>query len=107
MVFDLSTRYTEKQRLVIAGVTFSALSVALGFKLGADTTAVIISGVVWAALMALMPVLVIVNRRYKAKSIARFQAAGLTPVTDQSGRLRYVPPGGQLPGHGNPFAGGA
>ncbi|MFI5470524.1 hypothetical protein ACIA6D_09890 [Streptomyces cacaoi] len=107
MVFDLSTRYTEKQRLVIAGATFSALSVALGFKLGADTTAVIISGVVWAALMALMPVLVIVNRRYKAKSIARFQAAGLTPVTDQSGRLRYVPPGGQLPGHGNPFAGSA
>ncbi|MFC5225503.1 hypothetical protein ACFPN6_13020, partial [Streptomyces fimbriatus] len=22
----------------------------------------------------------------------------------QNGRVRYVPPGGQLPGHGNPFA---
>ncbi|MEU9437167.1 hypothetical protein [Streptomyces sp. NPDC048252] len=107
IMFDLSTRHTEKQRLVIAGIGFSALSVGLGFKLGADTTAVIISGIVWAAFMALVPVSVVVNRRYKAKSIARFQAAGLTPVTDHSGRLRYVPPGGQLPGHGNPFAGGA
>ncbi|MET8518077.1 hypothetical protein [Streptomyces sp. NPDC005077] len=57
--------------------------------------------------MSLIPVLNVAGRRYKAKYAGRLAAAGFTPVTDQSGRLRYLPPGGQLPGHGNPFAGGA
>ncbi|MET9966022.1 hypothetical protein ABZZ80_08950 [Streptomyces sp. NPDC006356] len=104
--FDLATRYTEKQLIVITSVGVTALAVGLGFKLGADTTAAVVVGVVWVALMALVPLGLVVNRRYRAKYAALLQAAGFTQVTDQSGRLRYVPPGGQLAGHGNPFAGG-
>ncbi|MEU0830413.1 hypothetical protein [Streptomyces sp. NPDC005969] len=105
--FDLAARYTEKQLMVLAGVGFAVSAMGLGFELGADTTAVVIAGIIWAVLMALVPVGFVVNRRYKAKYAAALRAAGFTPVPDQSGRLRYVPPGGQLPGHGNPFAGGA
>ncbi|WP_175439113.1 hypothetical protein [Streptomyces vilmorinianum] len=54
--------------------------------------------------MALAPVGFAVNRRYAVKYTAQLEAAGFTPVTDRTGRLRYEPPGGQLPGHGNPFA---
>lgn len=104
--FDLAARYTEKQMMVLAGVGVTPLAVGLGFALGAGITAVVIAGIVWAALMALMPVGLVVNRRHRAKYAALLQAAGFTPVTDQSGRLRYVPPGGQFPGHGNPLAGG-
>ncbi|MED7827036.1 hypothetical protein VXC91_35200 [Streptomyces chiangmaiensis] len=107
IAFDLTAGFTDKQRMVIGGVGFSALAVSLGFTLGADTTAVVIAGIVWAALMALLPIGLVVDRRYRAKYVARLQAAGFTPVTDQGGRLRYVPPGRQLPGYGNPFAGGA
>jgi hypothetical protein len=107
IAFDLAARYTEKQLTVIMGVGFSTLAVCLGLQLGADTTAVVVAGIAWAALMAFVPVGIVVNRRYRAKHVARLQAAGFTPVTEQSGRLRYVPRGGQLPGHGNPFAEGA
>ncbi|MER5402950.1 hypothetical protein [Streptomyces sp. NPDC002599] len=107
IAFDLAARYTEKQLTVIMGVGFSTLAVCLGLQLGADTTAVVVAGIAWAVLMAFVPVGLVVNRRYRAKYVARLQAAGFTPVTEQSGRLRYVPRGGQLPGHGNPFAGGA
>ncbi|GAA2461627.1 hypothetical protein [Streptomyces lavendulocolor] len=34
----------------------------------------------------------------------RLQAAGFTPVRDESGRQRFLRPGQQLPGHANPFA---
>ncbi|WP_162684165.1 hypothetical protein [Streptomyces populi] len=107
IAFDLATRYTEKQLTVIMGVGSSTLALCLGLQLGADTTSLVVTGTVWAVLLALVPVGLAVNRRYRAKYVARLQAAGLTPVTDQSGRLRYVPRPGQLPGHGNPFAGGA
>jgi hypothetical protein len=107
IAFDLAARYTEKQLTVIMGVGFSTLAVCLGLQLGADTTAVVVAGIAWAALMAFVPVGLVVNRRYRAKHVARLQAAGFTPVTERSGRLRYLPRGGQLPGHGNPFAGGA
>ncbi len=45
------------------------------------------------------------NRHYKAKYSSLLQAAGYTLVTDPMGWMRYVPPGGRLSGHGNPFAG--
>ncbi|MET9427194.1 hypothetical protein [Streptomyces sp. NPDC003036] len=103
ITYDLAARCSEKQLRVIASVGFTAASVGLCFQLGADTTAALIAGIAWVALMGLVPVLVVGNRRYRAKYAARLRACGFTPVTDQSGRLRYVPPGRQLPGHGNPF----
>ncbi|MBD0422077.1 hypothetical protein H0H10_23475 [Streptomyces sp. TRM S81-3] len=104
ITFDITTRYTDRQRIVLTGVGAVPLAVPIGFQLGTGATAVVLAGAVWAALMALLPVGFAVNRRYRAKYAALLQAAGFTPVTDGRGRLRYLPPGGRLPGHGNPFA---
>ncbi|MEV1066231.1 hypothetical protein [Streptomyces sp. NPDC050263] len=104
MAFDLSTRYTEKQLIAIGGTGFTVMAAAFAFRFAAHTTALVVAGVVWAVLMALMPVGLVVGRRYRAKNAALLEAAGFTSVTDLAGRLRYVPPGGRLPGHGNPFA---
>ncbi|MEU5062076.1 MULTISPECIES: hypothetical protein [unclassified Streptomyces] len=106
ITFDLTSGVSDKQKLIIAslGITVMAVSVVAG--LHADTTSFVVAGVVWVVLMSLLPLLNVAGRRYKAKFAAQLSAAGFTPVTDQSGRLRYLPPGGQLPGHGNPFAGG-
>ncbi|CAL9519440.1 hypothetical protein SUDANB176_03821 [Streptomyces sp. enrichment culture] len=99
--FDLATTYTEKQLLVISVVGFTALAVSLALQLGADATAVVVAGVVWAVLMALLPVGVVYNRRYRAGQADLLRAAGFTPVTERSGRLRYVPP----PATADPHAG--
>lgn len=107
MVVDSGSQYSDKVRMGLAVFTLTAFAAAIGFRLRADSVALVVVGVVWAALMALLPVLLVHGRRYRTRHAARLQAAGFTPVTDRGGRLRYVPPGGQLPGHGNPFAGGS
>ncbi|MFJ9018594.1 hypothetical protein ACIRPU_01190 [Streptomyces sp. NPDC102259] len=107
MVVDSGNQFTDKARMAIAVFVFTSLATAIGFRLHADSAAVVIVVIVWATLMALLPVLLAYSRRHRAKYAARLQAAGFTPVTDPSGRLRYVPPGRRLPGHGNPFAGGS
>ncbi|MFD9391013.1 hypothetical protein ACFWBB_09820 [Streptomyces sp. NPDC060000] len=66
----------------------TASAAAIGVRLGADTTAVVIVVIVWAALMALLPVLLVYSRRHRAKHTAQLQAVGFTPVTDPDGRLR-------------------
>ncbi|MFI6340522.1 hypothetical protein [Streptomyces sp. NPDC050535] len=106
-VFDLGRQFTDKQRVAIARFVIT-MSVAVGGHRFADGTAdVVIAVSVWAGLMALLPVGVLVSRHYDAQAAAQLEAAGFTAVTDPSGRLRYVPPGRQHPGHGNPFVGGA
>ncbi|MFI7295307.1 hypothetical protein [Streptomyces sp. NPDC050121] len=107
MMVDLGSQFSDKARIVLAVFVFTAFGAAIGFRLRADTGAVVIVGIVWAALMALLPVALGYSRRYRARYAAQLQAAGFTPVTDANGRVRYLAPGGQLPGHGNPFAGGA
>ncbi|WP_328540599.1 hypothetical protein [Streptomyces sp. NBC_00344] len=107
ITFDLTAEYSDKQRLIIASLGITVLVVSAVAGLGADTTSFVVAGVVWVVLMSLVPVANIAGRRYRAKYAARLAAAGFTPVTDESGRLRYLPPGGELPRHGNPFAGGA
>ncbi|MER7198539.1 MULTISPECIES: hypothetical protein [unclassified Streptomyces] len=104
ITFDLTSEYSDKQRLIIASLGITVMVVGVVASLGADTTSFVVAGIVWVLLMCLIPVLNVAGRRYKAKYAARLAAAGFTPVTDERGRLRYLPPGGQLPGHGNPFA---
>ncbi|MEV7732172.1 hypothetical protein AB0O75_08725 [Streptomyces sp. NPDC088921] len=107
MVVDSGSQYSDKLRVGILIFFLTVSAAAICFRLRTDTDAVIIVGIVWAALMALLPPLLAYSRRYRAKYATQLQAAGFTPVTDGSGRLRYVPQGGQLPGHGNTFAAGA
>ncbi|MDX2679349.1 hypothetical protein [Streptomyces soliscabiei] len=107
MMVDLGSQFTDKLRMALAVFVFTAFAAAIGFRLRAETVAVVIVGIVWAVLMGLLPVALGYSRQHRAGYAARLQAAGFTPVTDRNGRLRYVPPGRQLPGHGNPFAGGA
>ncbi|MBD0841941.1 hypothetical protein [Streptomyces sp. TRM68416] len=103
--FDLTGKQAEKRMWWGAG------GITLGFvigiaRAGGDADAVLYGGLGWAGLMGLLAIGLVVTRKRNAKFAARLQAAGFHPVTDESGRLRYLPPGAQVPGQGNPFAAG-
>ncbi|WP_199931148.1 hypothetical protein [Streptomyces sp. CB02923] len=98
IAYDLASRLTEKRMLWLAGVAFTLLAGAFAFRFRAHPTALVVAAVGWAVMMAVLPVGVFVNRRYKERNSAMLRAAGFAAVTDAEGKLRYVPPGGQLPG---------
>ncbi|MGW5122799.1 hypothetical protein ACWEQ7_01785 [Streptomyces sp. NPDC004069] len=100
ITFDMSALYGNQ---VIRSIGLCVFPLALGLQRG--TTSVLLAGAFCAVLMVAIPLGLAINRRRKAKCTALLQAAGFIPVTDQNGRLRYVPPSGQFPGQGNPFAG--
>ncbi|MFJ4831949.1 hypothetical protein ACIP79_18855 [Streptomyces sp. NPDC088747] len=104
MLFDLTRQFTDRQRVAIAAVVITVSVATCGYRFADSTVGVAIAVSVWAALIVLLPVGIVVRRHYDAKCAAQLDAAGFTMVTDGSGRLRYVPPEGRLPGHGNPFA---
>lgn len=103
ITFDLTTLYSEGQRVLLAGIGLVPLAVPVGILLGTGGTAFLYGGAAWLVLMGIVPAGFALTRRYRTRYAALLEAAGYTPVTDREGRLRYVPPGGQLPGHGNPF----
>ncbi|MFE9171712.1 hypothetical protein ACFYNZ_19760 [Streptomyces kebangsaanensis] len=105
IMVDNTARYADRQLIVLTGVGAIPLALLIGSELSAGTTAVVITGTVWAVVMALLFLGLAVDRHCRTKCAALLQAAGFTPVTDQNRRLRYVPAGGQVPCHGNPFAG--
>ncbi len=101
--FDLTGKNAEKRMLYGAlGGTVGCVVVAL--RAGGDGVAFVIAGVLWVVLMAALGIGFVVNRKRNAKFAARLQAAGFVPVTEEGGRVRYLPPGAQMPGQGNPFA---
>ncbi|WP_409471808.1 hypothetical protein [Streptomyces sp. HC307] len=102
--FDLTGRHSEKQRLGYAAVAITVGSLLVGVNIGGDI-GLLIGGIMWAVTMGLLGFAITWGRKRNAKFAALLQAAGFAPVTDESGRLRYLPPGGQMPGHGNPFGG--
>ncbi|MFJ7332801.1 hypothetical protein ACIQU3_30640 [Streptomyces sp. NPDC101110] len=103
--FDLTGKNAEK-RMGYGALGVSVGCVILAFRFGGRPGDFVAAGVVWLLLMAVFGVGLVVTRKRNAKFSGRLQAAGFTPVHDEDGRLRYLPPGAQLPGQGNPFAGG-
>lgn len=102
--FDLTGKNAERRAGYGAlGVTIGC--VILAFRLGGETYDFIAAFVAWLVFLAILGVVFVVNRKRNVKYAARLQAAGFTPVTDETGRVRYLPPGAQLPGQGNPFGG--
>lgn len=103
--FDLTGKSAEK-RMGYGAIGLTLGAGILGVRLGGDASAWVVAVIVWLFFMAVIGIGFAVNRKRNAKFAARLQAAGFTQITDQTGRVRYLPPGGQLPGHGNPFAAG-
>ncbi|MEU9570383.1 hypothetical protein AB0D62_10915 [Streptomyces massasporeus] len=103
--FDLTGKNAEK-RMGYGALGVSVGCVILAFRFGGQSDDFVAAGVVWLLLMVVFGIGFVVTRKRNAKFATRLQAAGFTPVHDENGRLRYLPPGAQLPGQGNPFAGG-
>jgi hypothetical protein len=113
--FDLTGKNGEK-RLGYAALGVTVACAIAGFRLGGESVDFVIAGISWLVLMALVGVGLLVNRKRNAKFARRLQAAGFQPMTDETGRVRYLPPGMQMPGTqmpgmqmpggGNPFANG-
>ncbi|CAM5622448.1 hypothetical protein SVIOM342S_02161 [Streptomyces violaceorubidus] len=100
--FDLTGKNAQK------GMGYGALGgtvacVVLAYREGGSSDDFVLSGIIWLFLMAVLGIGFLVTRKRNAKFAARLQAAGFVPMADEAGRVRYLPPGGQLPGHGNPF----
>lgn len=98
--FDLTGKVAEKR------MGFGAIGLTVGMAIGVarssgDGVFFVIG--TWVLLVAILGVGFVVTRKRNAKFAARLQAAGFAPVADETGRVRYLPPGSQLPGHGNPF----
>ncbi|GHD15916.1 hypothetical protein GCM10010313_43570 [Streptomyces violarus] len=103
--FDLTGKSAEK-RMGYAALGLTVGCVILAVRSGGEPFDFIMAGLIWLLFMAIFGIGLLVTRKRNAKFAARLQAAGFMPVTDENGRTRYLPPGAQLPGHGNPFGGG-
>ncbi|MFI1033499.1 hypothetical protein [Streptomyces sp. NPDC020951] len=99
--FDLTGRHAEK-RMGYGALGATAGCAIIGIRLGATGTDFAIAGVIWAVLMGALGIGLVVTRHRNAKFAARLQAAGFTPMTDETGRLRYLPPGASAYGGGLP-----
>lgn len=102
--FDLTGKSAEK-RMLFGALGGTVGCVVLALRTGGDGVAFAGSAVVWVLLVGVLGIGFAVTRKRNAKFAARLRAAGFTPVTDETGRVRYLPQGAQLPGQANPFAG--
>ncbi|WP_405644804.1 hypothetical protein [Streptomyces sp. NBC_00019] len=104
--FDLTGKNAEKRMGYGAlGVTIGC--VILAFRLGGGPGDFVAAAVTWVVFMAIFGIGLLVTRKRNAKFAARLHAAGFMPVSDETGRVRYLPPGAQFPGQqANPFAAG-
>ncbi|MDQ1028871.1 hypothetical protein QF035_006453 [Streptomyces umbrinus] len=102
--FDLTGKSAEK-RMLFGALGGTVGCVVLALRTGGDGVAFAGSAVVWVLLVGVLGIGFAVTRKRNAKFAARLLAAGFTPVTDETGRVRYLPQGAQPPGHANPFAG--
>ncbi|MFD3586474.1 hypothetical protein [Streptomyces sp. NPDC058683] len=94
--FDLTGKNAEKRMLFGAGGITLGLVLAAA-RAGGSAGAFVVAGVVWVILMAVMGLGFFVTRGRNAKFAQRLQAAGFVPVREESGRVRYLPPGTPMP----------
>ncbi|MEU9899763.1 hypothetical protein ACIBCS_08455 [Streptomyces phaeochromogenes] len=104
--FDLTGKSAEK-RMLYGALGGTVGCVVLALRTGGDGVAFAGSAVVWVLLVGVLGIGFAVTRKRNAKFAARLRAAGFTPVTDETGRVRYLPQGAQAPGHANPLPGHA
>ncbi|MES5823639.1 hypothetical protein [Streptomyces sp. RG80] len=103
--FDLTGKNAEKRMGYGAlGVTIGC--VILAYRLGGASEDFVAAACAWLFFMAVFGIGFAVTRKRNAKFAARLHAVGFMPVTDETGRVRYLPPGTQFPGQANPFAAG-
>ncbi|MFD5966199.1 hypothetical protein ACFWGR_08235 [Streptomyces sp. NPDC060311] len=100
--FDLTGKNAQKN-MGYGALGGTVACVVIAFREGGSSDDFVISGIIWLVLMAALGIGFLATRKRNATFAARLQAAGFMPMTDETGRVRYLPPGGQLPGHGNPF----
>ncbi|MFH9013722.1 hypothetical protein ACH4C6_20365 [Streptomyces sp. NPDC017943] len=103
--FDLTGKHAEK-RMGYGALGATLGCAILGFRFGGESADFVLAGAIWLLLMVVFGVGLVVTRKRNARFAARLRAAGFVPVHDETGRLRYLPPGAQPPGQGNPFAAG-
>ncbi|MGW2044105.1 hypothetical protein ACWCPF_02825 [Streptomyces sp. NPDC001858] len=99
--FDLTGKNAEK-RMGYGALGATAGCAIIGIRLGASGPDFAVAAVIWAVLMGVLGIGLVVTRRRNAKFAARLQAAGFFPMTDETGRLRYLPPGAHPYGGGLP-----
>ncbi|MGC4917557.1 hypothetical protein [Streptomyces albogriseolus] len=100
--FDLTGKSAEK-RMGYGAIGVSIGSVIIAYRLGGTSDDFVIAGIIWLALMAVFGIGFVVTRKRNAKFAARLQAAGFAPVADETGRVRYLPPGSGTPYGGGPY----
>ncbi|MEV5930126.1 hypothetical protein ACH46L_28960 [Streptomyces althioticus] len=100
--FDLTGKSAEK-RMGYGAIVATAGSVIMAYRMGGTSDDFVIAAVIWLALMAILGIGFVVTRKRNAKFAARLQAAGFMPVTDETGRVRYLPPGSGTPYGGGPY----
>ncbi|MFF0680657.1 hypothetical protein ACFYVW_19010 [Streptomyces tendae] len=100
--FDLTGKNAQKN-MGYGALGGTVACVVIAFREGGSSDDFVLSGIIWLVLMVALGLGFLVTRKRNAKFAARLQAAGFMPVADETGRVRYLPPGAQLPGHGNPF----
>jgi hypothetical protein len=103
--FDLTGKSAEK-RMGYASLGVTVACVIAAYRAGGESADFIAAACAWVIFMVIFGIGLLVTRSRNAKFARRLQAAGFTPLTDETGRLRYVPPGLQLPGQPNQFANG-
>ncbi|MFC9828583.1 hypothetical protein ACFVI5_14470 [Streptomyces albogriseolus] len=100
--FDLTGKSAEK-RMGYGAIGVSIGSVIIAYRLGGTSDDFVIAGIIWLALMAVFGIGFVVTRKRNAKFAARLQAAGFAPVADETGRVRYLPPGSGTPYGAGPY----
>ncbi|WP_225628682.1 hypothetical protein [Streptomyces werraensis] len=100
--FDLTGKSAEK-RIGYGALGVSIGAVIIAYRLGGTSDDFVVAAVIWLALMAILGIGFVVTRKRNAKFAARLQAAGFAPVTDGTGRVRYLPPGSGTPYGGGPY----